>query len=133
MINKKNSKSPKKQRKRFYNLPIHKRSKLFNARLIPDLAAEYGVRRLPVHKGDFVIITKGEFTDIEGKVKNLDRQNLRVFVEGASVEKKDGSSIDIPIYPSHIIITKLKKDKDRDKIILRRKKEIEEIIEEETS
>ncbi|NVM02894.1 MAG: 50S ribosomal protein L24 [Candidatus Helarchaeota archaeon] len=131
MIKKKNTKSPKKQRKRFYNLPIHKRSKLFNVKLIPDLVAEYGVRRLPVQRDDFVLITKGEYTDIEGKVKRVDKQKLQVFVEGASIEKKDGSSLDIPIYPSNIVITKLKKDKDRDKIIQRRKREIEEIVEEE--
>ncbi|MFX1450206.1 MAG: 50S ribosomal protein L24 [Promethearchaeota archaeon] len=131
MIKKKNTKSPKKQRKRFYNLPIHKRYKLFNVRLIPDLVAEYGVRRLPIQKDDFVLITKGEYTDIEGKVKRINKQKFQVFVEGASIEKKDGSALEIPIYPSNLVITKLKKDKDRDKIIKRRKREIEEIVEEE--
>ncbi len=131
MIKKKNTKSPKKQRKRFYNLPIHKRNKLFNVKLIPDLVAEYGVRRLPVQRDDFVLITKGEYADIEGKIKRIDKKKLQVFVEGASVEKKDGSQLEIPIYPSNIVITKLKKDKNRDKIIQRRKREIEEIVEEE--
>ncbi|MHA1300963.1 MAG: 50S ribosomal protein L24 [Candidatus Helarchaeota archaeon] len=127
---KKKTKSPRKQRKRLYNLPIHKKNKLFNVRLIPDLVAEYGVRRLPVKKGDFVIITKGEFSDIEGKIKRIDKKKVEVFVEGATVEKKDGSSLEIPIHPSQIVISKLKKDKDREKIIERRKREIEEIVEE---
>ena len=131
MIKKKLTKSPRKQRKRFYNLPLHKRNKLFNVKLIPDLAAEYGVKRLPIQKGDFAMIIKGEFSDIEGKVKRIDKQKLRIFIEGASIDKKDGSSLEIPIYPSHIIITKLQKDKDREKIIERRKREIEEIVEEE--
>lgn len=131
MIKKKNTKSPRKQRKRFYNLPNHKRNKLFNVKLIPDLVAEYGVRRLPIQKGDFAIITTGEYADVEGKVKEINRKKLQVFIEGASIDKKDGSSYDIPIYPSHMVITKLNKDKNRDKIIERRKREIEEIIEEE--
>ncbi|MHA1377736.1 MAG: 50S ribosomal protein L24 [Candidatus Helarchaeota archaeon] len=128
---KKKTKSPSKQRKRLYNLPIHKRNKLFNVKLIPDLVAEYGVRRLPVKKGDFIIITKGEFSDIEGKVKKIDKKKVQIFIEGANVEKKDGSSLELPIHPSQIVISKLKKDKDREKIIDRRKREIEEIVEEE--
>ncbi len=131
MIGKKSSKSPRKQRKKLYNLPIHKRNKLFNVSLIPDLVAEHGVRRLPVKKGDFVIITRGEYSDIEGKVKSVDKKKILIFVEGANVEKKDGSSLEIPLHPSQLIITKLKKDKERDKIIQRRKREIEEIVEEE--
>ena len=128
---KKGTKSPRKQRKKLYNLPIHKRAKLFNVRLIPDLVAEYGVRRVPLKKDDFVIITKGEFGDIEGKVNKIDKKKVQIFIDGVSIEKKDGSSLDIAIHPSQIVITKLKKDKDRDKIIERRKREIEEIVEEE--
>ena len=45
---------------------------------MPDLVAEHGVRRLPLKKDDFVIITKGEFADIEGKVKEIEPQ---IFVE----------------------------------------------------
>ena len=129
---KKGTKSPSKQRKRYFNLPIHKKSKLFNVRLIADLMAEYGVRRLPLKKGDFVIITKGEFADVEGKVKEIDKKKVQIIVEGVSVEKKDGSSLDLPIHPSNIVISKLQKDKNREKIIERRKREIEEIVEEES-
>ena len=122
------TKSPGKQRKRLYNPPTHKTSRLFNVKLISDLVEQHGVTRLPLRKEDHVMVTKGEFADIEGKVTKIDRTKIQVFIDGAKIEKKGGGEFDLPVHPSKLIITKLKEDKYRERIIERRRREIKEVI-----
>ncbi len=121
------TKSRRKQRKRFYNLPNHQRKKLFTAKLLDDLRPEYGIRRMTVRNGDTVLVVRGEFRDMEGKISKVDHQKAQLFIEGASIEKSSGTTFDIPIHPSNVVLTKVevKKDKWRKKII-ERKSQIEE-------
>ena len=122
------TKSKRKQRKRLYNLPTHKRNRLFNAKLHDDLRAEYGIKRMTIRNGDSVLVVRGEFRDMEGKVSKVDHQKAQLFIEGASIEKSSGTTFDIPIHPSNVILTKIevKKDKWRKKIIERKAQMIEE-------
>lgn len=127
--NKKNkTKSPRKQRKRFYNQPNHKRNRLFTAKLHDDIQSEYFIKSLTICKGDTVLVVRGEFRDMEGKVAKIDRQKAQIFIEGASIEKSSGTTFDIPIHPSNVVLTKIevKKDKWRKKIIDRKSKIMEE-------
>ena len=127
--NKKNkTKSKRKQRKRLYNLPTHKQNRLFNAKLHDDLRAEYGIKRMTIRNGDSVLVVRGEFRDMEGKVSKVDHQKAQLFIEGASIEKSSGTTFDIPIHPSNVILTKIevKKDKWRKKILERKAQMIEE-------
>lgn len=122
-VEKKNkTKSRRKQRKQFYNQPHHKRSKLMTAKLHNDIQSEHQIKRLPICKGDTVLVVRGEFRDMEGKVSKIDRHNAQIFMEGASIEKSSGTTYDIPIYPSNVVLTKIeaKKDKWRKKIIERK-------------
>ena len=116
------TKSRRKQRKRFYTQPHHKRNKLMTAKLHNDLQSEYGVKRMTIHKDDSVLVVRGEFKDMEGKVTSIDRQKAQLFIEGASIEKSSGTTYDIPIYPSNVVLTKIevKKDKWRKKILDRK-------------
>ncbi|MHA1693776.1 MAG: 50S ribosomal protein L24 [Candidatus Helarchaeota archaeon] len=118
------TKSPRKNRKRLYKAPNHRRNKFFHAKLIDDLRAEYGIRRLGIRKGDHVMVIRGEFKDVEGKVSRVDRQNYKIYIEGVQIEKTGGASYDYPINPNDVIITKLnlKKDKYRKNIIDRKEK-----------
>ena len=124
------TKSRRKQRKRFYTQPNHKRNKLMTAKMHDDLQAEYNVKKLTIHKGDTVLVVRGEFRDMEGKVSKIIRQKAQLFIEGASIEKSSGTTFDIPIHPSNVVITKIevKKDKWRKKILER--KEMAEVEEE---
>ncbi len=122
------TKSPGKQRFRLNNIAIHKISRIFNVKLMSDLVEKHGVKRLPLRKEDHVMVTKGEFADIEGKVTKIDRKKVQVFIDGAKIEKKGGGEFDLPVHPSKLIITKLLDDKYREKIIERRKREVREVI-----
>jgi large subunit ribosomal protein L24 len=116
------SSKPSVQRKVLYNMPLHLRHKLFNAKLSKELVEKYGIKRLPVRVGDVVRIMRGDFAGHEGKVVNVDLKRVRIFVEGAQIKRSDGTPIYYPIHPSKVMIVKLDlSDKYRLKIIERRK------------
>jgi large subunit ribosomal protein L24 len=64
---------------------------------------------------------RGDRKGFEGKVTGVDRQKYRIFVEGITREKVDGSTIPVPIHPSKVMITRLNLDDKRRKKILERK------------
>jgi large subunit ribosomal protein L24 len=116
------SSKPSVQRKALYNMPLHLRHKLFNAKLSKELVEKYGIKRLPVRVGDVVRIMRGNFAGHEGKVVNVDLKRVRIFVEGAQIKRSDGTPVYYPIHPSKVMIVKLDlSDKYRLKIIERRK------------
>ena len=115
------SRQPRKQRKAFFNLPLHLRWHLLNAPLSPELRKELGIKRLPVRKGDVVRIMRGDWKGHEGKVVEVDLKRVAIYVEGVTVKKADGTERYYPIHPSKVMIVKLGEiDKVRRKIIERR-------------
>jgi large subunit ribosomal protein L24 len=64
---------------------------------------------------------RGDFKGFEGKVSRVDRRKYRLFVEGVTREKVDGSTVLIPIHPSKVMITHLNLDDKWRKEILKRK------------
>lgn len=114
---------PSKQRKRLFQAPDHIRYKHFAAPLSPELRKSYGTRSLPVRSGDTVRVMRGDHKGFEGKVSRVNRKKYRIYVEGLTREKVDGTTIFIPVHPSKVMITKLNlEDKWRKKILERRKK-----------
>jgi large subunit ribosomal protein L24 len=125
-------KNPRKQRKIHFNAPAHLRHKRMGAPLSPELAASRGVKTLPVRKGDTVRIQRGDHKGFEGKVSRVDLKEYRIYLEGLTREKVDGTNIFLPIHPSKVEIRSLNLDDNwRKNIILPRKKEIEKPKEEE--
>jgi ribosomal protein uL24 len=123
LTSKKNkTKSRRKQRKRFYTQPHHQRNKLMTAKLHNDLQSEFNAKRMTIRKDDSVLVVRGEFKDMEGKVTSINHQKAQIFIEGASIEKSSGTTYDIPIHPANVVLTKIevKKDKWRKKILERR-------------
>ena len=113
----------RKQRKMLFQAPDHKRAKIFTAPLSPELKASQGIKNLPARTGDTVRVTRGEHKGFEGKISRVDRANYRVYVEGLTREKVDGTTIFLPVHPSKMIITNLNlDDKWRKKILERKKK-----------
>lgn len=99
------SKKPSKQRKALFNYKNHQRSKLLTVRLADFLSDEYGIKRLPLRKGDSVKVCKGEYRDFEGEVLEITK-NLRVKVKEAVFEKVDGTQFHPTIHVSNLVITK---------------------------
>ncbi|ABP51280.1 MULTISPECIES: 50S ribosomal protein L24 [Pyrobaculum] len=117
------SAQPRKQRLALFNAPLHLRHKLFNAKLSPELEKKLGVKRLPVRRGDTVMILRGDFKGVTGKVVRVDLKKVRIYVEGATRTNSRGQTVYYPIHPSKVMIVDVDmSDKARQKIIERRKK-----------
>jgi large subunit ribosomal protein L24 len=112
---------PGKQRKRLFQAPYHVRGKILSAHLSSDLRKSYRARSLPIRKGDTVRVLRGDYKGVEGKVVKVDRRKYRIFIEGITREKADGTTVFIPIHPSKVEIIRLNlDDKFRKKILERR-------------
>lgn len=75
------------------------------------------VRSIPIRKDDEVLITRGSNKGREGKIISVYRLKYVVHVERVVREKSNGQSVPLGIHPSKVVITKLKLDKDREKIL----------------
>ena len=106
------SKKPSKQRKTLFNYKNHQRSKLLTVRLADFLSDEYGIKRLPLRKGDSVKVCKGEYKDFEGEVLEITKE-LRVKVKEAVFEKVDGTQFHPTIHISNLVITKFTREGKR--------------------
>jgi large subunit ribosomal protein L24 len=114
---------PTKQRKMLYNAPAHVRHRLLAAHLSKGLRASHDMRSLPVRRGDTVRVIRGDHRGVEGKITRVDLTKYRVYVEGLTREKVDGTTVFLPVHPSKVIITGLNLDDKWRKKILERKKE----------
>ena len=116
-----------------HNAPSHVRYKLMAAPLSSELSASRGTKSLPVRKGDTVRILRGDHKGFEGKISRVDRTKYRIYLEGLTREKVDGTTIFVPVHPSKVIIKNLNlDDKWRKKILEHKKaahKKIEEAVE----
>jgi large subunit ribosomal protein L24 len=114
---------PTKQRKMLHDAPRHLRHKLFAAHLSPELRGTHLLRSFPVRSGDTVRIVRGDHEGFEGKVSRIDMIDYRVFLEGLTREKVDGTTIFVAVHPSKVMITRLNlDDKWRKKVLERKQK-----------
>merc|ERR1712006_78186 len=102
------SSSRRKSRKAHFSAPSSVRRKIMSAHLNKELHQKYHVKSMPIRKDDEVIVVRGINRGREGKVIQVYR------------EKSNGSTVNVGIHPSNVMITKLKLDKDR-RAILERK------------
>lgn len=107
------SKRPGKQRKFVAKAPLHARGRFLSAHLSKDLREKHKCRSLRIRKGDKVKIMRGKFKGSAGSVEMVDVRNLRVFVAGASLTKKDGTKSLYPLHSSNLLITELAVDPRR--------------------
>jgi large subunit ribosomal protein L24 len=114
---------PTKQRKKVYEAPAHLRHKLLAAHLSPELRASHGTKSFPVRTGDTVHVTRGDHKGVEGKITRVDLSRYRIYVEGLTREKVDGTTINVPIHPSKVMVTRLNLDDKWRKDILDSRKE----------
>ncbi len=120
MTKKPSSKSPRKQRRRITQSPLHAHKEMLRCRLDEMLREEYGVRSMVIRKGDLVRIMRGQFRDTEAKVTRVDYREIRVYVDAATTAKADGKEAPIPLHPSNLMIVKLELDNDRKRVLERR-------------
>jgi large subunit ribosomal protein L24 len=106
-------KKPGKSRKMRFNAPHHVKRKFFSAPLSPSLKTQYGTRSMPVIRDDTVQVTKGDRRLSEGKVLRVDSKHGKIYVEGVTRTRMDGSTVQLPIRPENVMITRLNLDDSR--------------------
>jgi large subunit ribosomal protein L24 len=104
------SSKPSKQRANLYSAPLHRIRRLLSASLSTELKTSFGRNSYPVRKGDTVKILRGDYAGIEGKITEIDTKRRRLFVEGVSREKVAGTSTNVSVHSSKVMITKLNLD-----------------------
>jgi large subunit ribosomal protein L24 len=98
---------PRKQRKKFYTAPLHKKHKWLSTHLTENLLLKYDKRSIPIVKGDNVKVLRGSFRGHEDKIVRVNIHKQTVNIEGLTLVKADGTKIPKPIHPSNLLITKL--------------------------
>ena len=114
-----------------FNAPAHIRHKFMSAPLSRELTASRGAKTLPVRRGDTILIKRGDNKGFEGKVSRVDLKAFRIYIEGLTREKVDGTNIFLPVHPSKVEIRNLNLDDKWRKNILERKKATEAPIKQE--
>lgn len=120
------SRQPRKQRKKLYSAPLHKKQKLVSAMLDKKLRKKFNRKSMPVRKGDRVEVLRGNYKGVRSNVKKVDLKLLQITLEEIKKEKTEGTEIHIPFHPSNLkIIEADMSDKKRQKIIQRVKGKFE--------
>ena len=120
---------PRKQRKALYTMPHHLRHKLLTAPLSRELRERYGFRSLPIRTGDRVRVMRGDYKGIEGKVIRVDRERGRVYIDTVTRRKVDGSTVNVPIHASKVMIVELDlSDRWRKRVVERKMEAREEMM-----
>jgi large subunit ribosomal protein L24 len=114
------SKQPGKQRKWLAKAPLHARHRILSAALSSELKGKYGRNSLPVRKGDTVKVMRGSMRGHSGEIMRVDLKGYKVYVEGVTAKKADGTDVERPIHPSNVMITDLQEeDKERRDVLSR--------------
>lgn len=114
------SSKPSKQRKAFFQAPLHKKHKFLAAHLSKELSKQWNRRSLTVRKGDEVKMMRGKFRGTVGKVSRVDMKALKVYIDSVKRKKVSGQEVQIPVHPSKIMILNPVMDDPRRKEMLER-------------
>ena len=113
--------SRRKMRKAHFGASSVERRERMASPLDANLAKKYMVNAMPVRSEDEVKVTRGKFKGVQGKVTGVYRKKYVVHVEKCTRDKSNGQNIPVGINASNLVITNLKMDKCRRKILQRRK------------
>ncbi|XP_043843249.1 60S ribosomal protein L26-like [Dromiciops gliroides] len=108
--------------KRHFNAPSHIWRKIMSS-LSKELRQKYNVRSMPIRKANEVQVVHGHYKGGQiGKVVQVYRKKYMIYIERVQWEKANGTTVHVDIHPSKVVITRLKLDKDRKKILERKAK-----------
>lgn len=88
--------------------------------LSKELQQKHNVRAMPVRKDDEVMVVRGIYKNRDGKVTACYRRKYVIHVDRITRDKANGAQVNVGVQPSNCVITKLKLDKDRKKILERK-------------
>ncbi|MDD5111894.1 MAG: 50S ribosomal protein L24 [Candidatus Altiarchaeota archaeon] len=111
----------RKQRKWTHNAPLHKKKAFCRAMLSPELKKQYSRGSMQVRKGDTVKVMRGDIRGSGGTVLRVDIKNRKIYIDGLTMKKSDGTDVERPFEPSNLQITSIVlEDKERKNLIERK-------------
>ncbi|KAL1195025.1 Large ribosomal subunit protein uL24z [Cardamine amara subsp. amara] len=116
------SSSRRKSRKAHFTASSSERRVIMSSPLSTDLRQKYNVRSMPIRKDDEVQIVRGTYKGREGKVVQVYRRKWVIHIERITREKVNGTTVNVGVQPSKVVITKLRLDKDRKSLLERKAK-----------
>ncbi|RME79524.1 MAG: 50S ribosomal protein L24 [Methanobacteriota archaeon] len=96
--------SPRKERKKLYTMPLHRRRSLVSAHVAKDIRESVGKRAVPLKKGYKVRVVRGKHRGKEGAVLRVSYVNGVAYVEGITMTSAKGQEKPKPLSPSNLII-----------------------------
>lgn len=93
-----------------YQATYKTRSKQLGSALSKELQKRYGKRSIRVVEGDNVVIVRGEFAGVTGKVSKVSTQKNSVAIEGIKKEQTKGEKYDVYIHTSNLVVKSLNSD-----------------------
>ncbi|KAK8156326.1 60S ribosomal protein L26-1 [Phyllosticta citrichinensis] len=121
-INQSIASSRRKSRKAHFGAPSSVRRTIMSAPLSKELREKYNVRSIPIRKDDEVTVVRGTHKGREGKITSVYRLKYVIHVERLTRDKSNGQAVPIGLAASNVVVTKLKLDKDRERILERKGK-----------
>lgn len=90
-----------------------------SAHLSPELRAQKGFRSLPIREKDEVIIMRGKYKGVKGKITSVNYKYQYVIVDKAvRKESENKAEVAAKLHPSNLMIVKIAKHKDKRRIRL---------------
>jgi large subunit ribosomal protein L26e len=112
-----------KNSKGHFNVPTHIWRKIMSSPISKELRQKYNVWSMPIQKDDEVRVVRGHYKGQQiGKVVQVYKKKYVIYIERVQQEKANGTTVHEGIHPSKVVITRLKLDKDRKKILERKAK-----------
>ncbi|KAH0942514.1 hypothetical protein HID58_002151 [Brassica napus] len=99
----------KKNRKAHFTASSSERRVIMSSPLSTDLRQKYN-------------IVRGTYKGREGKVVQVYRRKWVIHIERITREKVNGTTVNVGVQPSKVVITKLRLDKDRKSLLERKAK-----------
>ncbi|XP_040195239.1 60S ribosomal protein L26-like [Rana temporaria] len=97
--------------------------KIMSSPLSEELRQKYNVRSMPICKDDEVQVVRGHYKGQQiGKVVQVYRKEYIIYTERVQRGKANGTAVYVHIHPNKVVVTRLKLDKNRKKILERQAK-----------
>ena len=100
-------KPTKMRNMQIYKATLEFRSRQLASPLSKDLRKKYNKRSVRVIEGDTVLVVRGEYKEIVGKVIKSNAAEGTIAIEDIKKEKGKGEKIDVMIHASNVVITSL--------------------------
>ncbi len=94
-----------------------------NVALSNELRKKYGIRAMPLCRGDMVEFAGGTRKGEGGKVVVVDHKTGKVIIDGVSIAKSDGKQSEFPVDHSKLVITRIDGGRKERMEVLRMKTE----------